>query len=73
MESTELLQKMEEVKDSFWKKNGGPLSLTLAGCDGGQKEDNVGPNNVLTGNWTSATGEHTLLCLSVTFIIFLTM
>ena len=30
------------------------MTLSLAGCDGGQKEENKGPSNVLTSNWKSS-------------------
>ena len=36
---------------------GSLVSMTLAGCDGGQKEETSGPQNVLSGNWTTAQGK----------------
>ncbi len=32
---------------------GMPVQLTLAGCDGGQKEESSAADNVLSGNWTA--------------------
>ena len=49
-----LLQSMSEVKEMYWKKHGSVLSLTLTGCDGGQKDASSAPNNVLQSDWTTS-------------------
>ena len=50
-----LLKKMTEVRDTFWKKQCNPLQLTLAGCDGGSRDESSGPKNVISSNWSTST------------------
>ena len=46
---------MSSVKESVWKHSAGLLSaISIAGCDGGQKDESSAPSNVLTFNWSTA-------------------
>ena len=55
LDAGSLLKKMTEVRDTFWRKQCNPLQLTLAGCDGGSKDESSGPKNVISSNWSTST------------------
>ncbi|XP_071500526.1 zinc finger ZZ-type and EF-hand domain-containing protein 1-like [Diadema antillarum] len=51
--AVKMLRNLNTVRDSILKKHGTQISMTLEGCDGGQKDSTTGPSNVLGGNWSS--------------------
>ncbi|XP_061181596.1 zinc finger ZZ-type and EF-hand domain-containing protein 1-like [Saccostrea echinata] len=48
----DLLRQMQQARDACWEKTGHQLTLTLSGSDGGQSDENTGPENVLNHSWT---------------------
>lgn len=42
---------MQQARDACWEKTGNLLNLTLSGSDGGQSDENSGPENVLNHTW----------------------
>ena len=54
LEAGSLLKKISEVRDTFWRKHCSLLQLTLAGCDGGAKDESSAPKNVLSSNWSAS-------------------
>lgn len=47
----DLLRQMQQARDACWEKTGNLLNLTLSGSDGGQSDENSGPENVLNHTW----------------------
>ncbi|XP_078317573.1 zinc finger ZZ-type and EF-hand domain-containing protein 1-like isoform X2 [Crassostrea virginica] len=48
----DLLRQVQQSRDACWEKTGHQLTLTLSGSDGGQSDENTGPENVLNHSWT---------------------
>lgn len=48
----DLLRQMQQARDACWEKTGHLLTLTLSGSDGGQSDENSGPENVLNHTWS---------------------
>ncbi|XP_077868975.1 zinc finger ZZ-type and EF-hand domain-containing protein 1-like [Saccoglossus kowalevskii] len=53
LEVVPLLKSLKNVRDMVLKKYGSVLQLTLCSCDGGQRDSNSSPSNVLTDNWST--------------------
>ncbi|XP_070581030.1 zinc finger ZZ-type and EF-hand domain-containing protein 1-like isoform X2 [Ptychodera flava] len=53
LEAAHLLRSLNNVREMILKKYGSVVHLSLCGCDGGQRDSNSVPSNVLTDNWTT--------------------
>ncbi|XP_031567894.1 zinc finger ZZ-type and EF-hand domain-containing protein 1-like [Actinia tenebrosa] len=49
----EIIQSLQEVQFSATRMHGTQLKMSLVSCDGGEKDKNSKPENVLSENWTS--------------------
>ncbi|XP_071796481.1 zinc finger ZZ-type and EF-hand domain-containing protein 1-like isoform X2 [Asterias amurensis] len=51
--AVKLMKSLNTVTEKMLRKYATQFTVTLAGCDGGQKESSSGPANVLSSSWTS--------------------
>ena len=52
--------------------SGGPLQMSLCGCDGGKKDDGTPPESVLTNSWAGTQGKRAVCVLTqISMILFL--